>query len=306
MSETIDNSKARKAKLKDLLLRLHAGEPQEVIQQQLVETLGSIPYGEVMEVEQQLLKEGLPAEELFKLCDIHSAVLEGHVDLSAAKAIPPGHPMDVLRQENKALSAVLDQVKARLAAVGALSEADIPAAVLDLTALFNQLMDVDKHYLRKEHLLFPYLERGGVTGPPKVMWAKHDEIRDLLKGSLEVLKTPGITKADLLAASELVMYLAVKTTSDMIVKEEEILFPMLMDTLTDADWYEIQKQSLEIGYCLYDPQVEWAPSGADGRGAGDRGTARGPHPVSHRQLRRARPAGHPQHPARGHHLRGRG
>ena len=41
----------------------------------------------------------------------------------------------------------------------------------------NALADVEKHYLRKEHLLFPYLEKHGITGPPKVMWAKHDETR---------------------------------------------------------------------------------------------------------------------------------
>ena len=119
MSETIDNSKARKAKLKELLLRLHAGEPQEAVHQDLVRTLGTIPYGEVVEVEQELLQEGLPQEELLKLCDVHSAVLEGHVDLSASKAIPAGHPMDVLLHENKALSAVIDQANARLAALGA-------------------------------------------------------------------------------------------------------------------------------------------------------------------------------------------
>jgi hypothetical protein len=52
----------------------------------------------------------------------------------------------------------------------------------------------------------------------------------------------------------------------MIVKEEEILFPMLMDALSDADWYEIQQQSLEIGYCLYDPPAEWRPPGIEGTG----------------------------------------
>jgi DUF438 domain-containing protein len=47
----------------------------------------------------------------------------------------------------------------------------------------------------------------------------------------------------------------------MIMKEEEILLPMTMDKLTDADWYEIYKQTNEIGYCLYDPKVEWKPEG---------------------------------------------
>ncbi len=266
MSKNIDNSTYRKAKLKELILKLHAGESQDSVQQELVQTLGTIPYGEVVEVEQELLQEGLPQEEILRLCDVHSAVLEGNVDLSASKSIPEGHPVDILIQENKALTAVVDGVKAQLATLGAIDDTELQATILDLTALFNQLIDVDKHYLRKEYLLFPYLEQTGVTGPPKVMWGKHDEIRDLLKGSLEVLKTPGITKEELLASTEIVLQPAIKGVADMIVKEEEILFPMLMDALTDADWYEIQKQSLEIGYCLYDPPTEWAPADIEAAG----------------------------------------
>ncbi|MCK5079311.1 MAG: DUF438 domain-containing protein, partial [Bacteroidales bacterium] len=97
------------------------------------------------------------------------------------------------------------------------------------------------------------------TGPPKVMWGKHDEIREQLKGSLEILNTPGITKDDLVTSAELILKPAVKGVAEMIIKEEEILFPMSMDALTDSDWYEIQKQSLEIGYCLIDPKEDWKP-----------------------------------------------
>jgi DUF438 domain-containing protein len=266
VSQNIDNSAFRKARLKELILKLHAGESPETVQQELVQTLGTIPYGEVVEVEQELMAEGLPQEEVLKLCDVHSAVLEGNVDLSASASIPEGHPVDVLIHENRALAAVVDAVSAQLATLGGMDDAELPARILDLTALFNQLIDADKHYLRKEYLLFPYLEKSGVTGPPKVMWGKHDEIRDLLKGSLEVLKTPGITREELLASAEIVLQPAIKGVADMIVKEEEILFPMLMDLLSDADWYEIHKQSLEIGYCLYDPPTEWAPAGIKAAG----------------------------------------
>jgi hypothetical protein len=266
VSKNIDNSAFRKAKLKELILKLHAGESQDSVQEELVQTLGTIPYGEVVEVEQELLQEGLPQEEVLKLCDVHSAVLEGKVDLSASKSIPEGHPVDVLIQENKALTTVLAEARAQLAALDRVDDGELQAASLELIALFNQLIDVEKHYLRKEYLLFPYLEKTGVTGPPKVMWGKHDEIRDLLKGSLEVLKTPGITKEELLASAEIILQPAVKGVADMIVKEEEILFPMLMDALADADWHEIQKQSLEFGYCLYDPPREWSPPGMKATG----------------------------------------
>ncbi len=47
----------------------------------------------------------------------------------------------------------------------------------------------------------------------------------------------------------------------MVIKEEEILFPMSLDNISDSEWYEIAKQSIEIGFCLYDPQVDWRPEG---------------------------------------------
>lgn len=87
MSEHIDNSKIRKAKLKELILKLHQGESQETVKQDLLFSLSKIPYGEVVEVEQELISEGLPEEEVLRLCDAHSAVLEGRIDLSSYKSI---------------------------------------------------------------------------------------------------------------------------------------------------------------------------------------------------------------------------
>lgn len=128
-----------------------------------------------------------------------------------------------------------------------------------MRGLYNNLYDVDKHYQRKEYLLFPYLEKLEITGPPKVMWGKHDEIRELIKGSIEVLQVDSLTREELEAAAEMVLKPAVRSAQEMITKEEEILFPMALDTLNESDWYEISRQSIEIGFCLYDPPVDWRP-----------------------------------------------
>jgi DUF438 domain-containing protein len=263
MSEHIDNSRIRKAKLKELILKLHEGESEEAVKQELLVSLSNIPYGEVVEVEQELISEGLPEEEVLKLCDAHSAVLEGRVDLSAAKSIPEGHPVDVMLEENKALKRVAGNVLSQLNVLEYVKEEHFEETVLQLKTGFNQLVDVDKHYQRKEYLLFPFLEKIGITGPPKVMWGKHDEIRELLKGSIEILHTPELSKDDLIATAELVLIPAAKGVVEMTVKEEEILFPMAMDSLSDSDWYQIRKQSVEIGFCLYDPPTEWTPEGME-------------------------------------------
>lgn len=110
MSEFIDNSKIRKARLKELILKFHHGESGEIVKQNLLFSLSKIPYGEVVEVEQELISEGLPETEVLRLCDAHSAVLEGRVDLFANKSIPEGHPVDVLIRENDALRQVVEKV----------------------------------------------------------------------------------------------------------------------------------------------------------------------------------------------------
>jgi len=262
MSELINNSAERKKRLKELILRLHEGEKEEKVRQDLLTTLSNIPYGEVVEVEQELISEGLPEEEVLRLCDAHSSVLHGSVDLSAAKKIPEGHPADVLINENRELRRVVSEIENLVSAISYGNGPVLEDEIFRLIGLFNSLWDVDKHYQRKEYLIFPYLEKQGITGPPKVMWGKHDEIRELIKGSIELLRSGGITREELAAAAEIILLPAARGVKEMTTKEEEILLPMSMDNLTEADWYAIHRQSLEIGYCLYDPKVAWKPGWA--------------------------------------------
>lgn len=263
MSELINNSRYRKERLKELILKLHEGESAATVRAELVATLKHIPYGEVVEVEQELIQEGLPEQEVLKLCDVHGEVLEGHIDLSAAQEIPEGHPVDVFIQENKELLAVCAQTTEWLKRLDEVADASFDEYRIQLLAYFNMLMDVDKHYQRKEYLVFPYLEKNEITGPPKVMWGKHDEIRGQLKGCIDLLRMPELTKADLSDALDLLFLPVLKALTDMVQKEEEILFPMCMDVLTTEDWWNIHKQTLEIGFTLYDPQEEWIPEGIE-------------------------------------------
>ena len=101
MSEYIDNSTKRKELLKHLLLQLHEGAPAEVLRGRLIEVLSGIPYNEVVEVEQELINAGaLTPDEILDFCDLHTAVLDGSIDLEGAKTVPAGHPVDTLKKEN--------------------------------------------------------------------------------------------------------------------------------------------------------------------------------------------------------------
>lgn len=263
MSELINNSQKRKELLKHMILQLHEGEAPEEVRGRLIELMKKVPYGDVVEVEQELISEGvLDDKEVLKFCDMHTQALEGAIDLSGAKEIPAGHPVDVFTKENLELKKVINQIRNVFTEFDGLADDHIPSKFMKLKGLFNALMDVDKHYRRKENLLFPYLEKYGITGPPKVMWGKHDETRGFLKAALETLDiTEGISIDEVNVLIEMVLSPALSAVEDMTLKEEEILFPMTMDKLTDIEWYEIQEQTLEIGFCLYDPKEEWKPEG---------------------------------------------
>ncbi len=263
MSELIKNEEKKKELLKHMILQLHEGVAPEAIRTQLVRLMGEVPYNTVVEVEQELIAEGLPEGEILKLCDIHTEALKGAISQKGSKIPPPGHPVDTFRRENSALAGVIASLNELYKELSAMDDSDDAADLfVKMHGHFNSMMDVEKHYVKKENLLFPFLEKKGITGPPTVMWGKHDEARELLKAAQEAFANASEIKAEeAKAVAELLLKPASEAVDGMISKEEEILFPMSLDTLDNTEWYQIYRQSDELGYCLYDPTIEWKPDG---------------------------------------------
>lgn len=261
MSELINNSRTRIDEIKKLILEIHNGESVETASAKLKEALGSIPHGEVVLAEEELIKDGLDREEILKFCDLHAEALKGNLNSSFNKKIPAGHPVDVFQKENRELEKIIFQIKDLFEKANLKNPEDDASEILYNTrSIFNSLMDVDKHYLRKENLVFPFLEKYNITGPPMVMWGKHDETRSLLKSSYQLFDEFEKVSFEVYSGYvDLMFKPAIKSIEEMIYKEENILFPMCMDTLTEIDWYEVKKQSDDFGYCLLAPAQEWIP-----------------------------------------------
>ncbi len=263
MSEFIDNSALRKNKLRSALLKLHAGASVGAIRNELIEALTDIPYNEVVEVEQEMINGNLlTEEEILEFCDLHTDILDGKIDVSGAKAIPAGHPVDTFQKENIALKRETEKAYSLIASAKGLTNDKLPGFVIQMRTIFNALSDIDKHYKRKEYLLFPYLEKHLITGPPTVMWGKHDELRGFLNDAIKELESAITTVEQMQSIIDNSLNRVLELVDGMIMKEEEILFPMAMDTLTEAEWYKIYSETLEFGFCLIDPEDEWKPKGA--------------------------------------------
>ncbi|MCU7490862.1 MAG: DUF438 domain-containing protein [Ignavibacteria bacterium] len=262
MSEIINNRQERLALLKSMILKINSGETPEAVKQEISSLLKEVPYEDVVTVEQELFSEGVDRDNMLELCDLHSDALKGIIDLSSSRKEPSGHPVHTFKRENQALRREISFIRKIFTEINAMDdEAAAGGLFLKLHTHFNNLMDVDKHYLRKENLLFPFLEKYKITGPSTVMWGKDDEARTLLKNALTVLpESHNITSGDGKAVIEISLAPAAAAVEEMIYKEEQILFPMAMDTLKEEEWFEVMRQSDEIGYCLFAPVDEWKPA----------------------------------------------
>ena len=262
MSELINNQELRIKTLKEVILHLHRGEAPEAVRGQLKGLIADVDASEIAAMEQQLMAEGLEPEQVRSMCDLHADVLrEVMAEPRAPRALRPGHPVDTFQRENRALEEAIARVRTQLPGLAALPDGGTAEAPrLLLLEAVNPLMDVEKHYGRKEHLVFTVLERHGNTGPSKVMWSKDDEVRNLLKGALGALREETLGGAELKYLAGTMLEPALAALESMIYKEEHILFPMALGLFTEEEWGEIWAQSQDYGWCLVAPQVGYTPA----------------------------------------------
>ncbi|MEL1136567.1 DUF438 domain-containing protein [Desulfitobacterium sp. THU1] len=262
MSELINNREQRQKVLRELILELHNGKTVEEVKERFAKLIEGVSATEISQMEQALIQEGMPVEEIQNLCDVHAAVFEGSIQEIHAphnEDSQSGHPIHTFKLENKALESLLKNIITpeldQYASDGNIDNLRV------LKEAFKELWEIDKHYSRKENLLFPIMEKHGITAPPKVMWGVDDEIRAVIKETRQLLASESPNKNEIVEKAQDV----VTRVPEMIFKEENILFPMILETFSNDEWASIAEASSEIGYCLIEaPQGAWKPSQVHG------------------------------------------
>lgn len=241
--------------LKDLIMRLHAGEDQAAIKADFAKHFSDVSAFEISVMERRLMaSEGIAAEEIMRLCNIHASIFADAV--ASPKNTSPeiekiGHPIQVLKTENLAIEATLDRIDNLLEYYLEEPDAELKHGLLNQLTM---LAEIDKHYARKENSMFPIMERYGITAPPKVMWGVDDQIRDLLKAFRQAIKNDELANiADQFAELKYEI-------EEMVVKEEEILIPMMLDVFNEDDWIAIDNESEAVGWCIVKPERRWEPA----------------------------------------------
>ena len=272
-TEISDPSTNRKEQLKTYLKRLGDGEMLEDVRADFAREFGEVEASEIMQAEQELMKEGTPLSEVQRLCDIHSALFHGMTTeekiANAEKEVEAsllrqnaqkelnnsnhstennysnknakaeeleeitGHPLYTFTKENNALAKLLINFK---------EERD--------ESLIPKIRELSIHYAKKGDLLYPLLKvKYGISGPSEVMWTVDDEIRDEL-GSLTRENNRGEEWNKRLDA-------VLTRAEEMIYKEQNILFPICAINFTENEWYAIYRDAKDYEDCLGIASETW-------------------------------------------------
>ena len=149
MTEIIDNRAFRIRTMKEVIRHLHEGGDADAVRTKLKELVRETDSSEITAMEQQLIAEGMPVEQVQSMCDLHSSVLQEILVEPDRPAVLQGHPIDTFQRENAAIREVVGELRRRISEVAAKAAADVAAdALFALREPANRLMDIDKHYQR--------------------------------------------------------------------------------------------------------------------------------------------------------------
>jgi hypothetical protein len=202
---------------------------------------------EAFEVFKNLLDEGIESKEILVFLD--KVINAFYKSLSVHKWEMPKNDnfLKDMYMENDSLTKKTDEIKELL------KEDDLKVKKEKILQKVIELEEFNDHYLKKENILFPYMEKAASKFEgTKIMWSLHDAVRDLLKTTKETLQDENSTaqQVNLAIANLFFGILGVKK------KEELILFPVACEVLSEKEWYEIHKQSLEYNFPFIDKSIE--------------------------------------------------
>ncbi len=248
-------SAARMRTLEEAFVCFKAGKDIETAQQRIIDIAEDVEPHEIAAVEHTLAYMGIPFEELQRLCDMHVGSICELLNRSDSIEVLSGHPINTYFKENEKIES-LANLLIRLGEdlKGSTDEEDIELCFVEIDNTLTNLKGVETHYIRKENHLFPPFEQHGLKKPPHVTWDLHDEVRSHLQEA-----ESAVSKRD----KKLVLSVVSKlhdTVIDLVEKENRIVFPLALNTLTSKEWAAIRECDDKLGYSWVTPGEEWVPS----------------------------------------------
>jgi uncharacterized protein len=123
---------------------------------------------------------------------------------------------------------------------------DFPLIIIKLRQIIEELKTYELHYIKKENILFPYIEKAFPQYRClQLMWSFHDDFRRSLKVLDQILQTRPLEIALLNKEIGKLFFVVLP----IVFREEQIVFPVALNSLPEKAWKEMLAQSYETGWC---------------------------------------------------------
>ncbi|MGE5542538.1 MAG: DUF438 domain-containing protein, partial [Bacillota bacterium] len=241
------DAEQRKESLKEIIRQIHGGADPETMKRKFEETMKDVDPTEIGMAEQELVNEGMPQEEIRRLCDVHLAVMQDALG-NREREVPPGHPIHTFKEEHRLILQFLNALESAAAEIAADPGREAIAGRMPaLKQAAGHLLEAEGHHVREENVLFPYMGKHGITEPPAVMWSEHNDLRTLKKRVKEVIDShKGLTPEQFAEELNGAVKALAPVLSSHIYKENNILYPMALDAISPDEWPEIRRECDEL------------------------------------------------------------
>lgn len=251
--EKIRKENSKKEEIKALLKQLHSGSDLETLRKKGKDVFKNISPTDLALIEQEIIREGTTRDDMRKLCDVHLEVMKDDLEKTNMK-LKPGHPIHTLTEEHKMILEFINKLEHT---VDSLSSAKDFSRVKDelemLKHIAEHLVEADKHHQREEDVLFPMLEKYGVTEPPAIMREEHVDLKARKKALNEIAKKHRMPYSDFVKKVKELAGYVIENLPNHIYKEDNILYPMAIKVIPESKWLKIREDCDRIGYCCFTP-----------------------------------------------------
>lgn len=227
--ELIDSSEnpeviERKKLIKSYLSRLSSGEELDSVRKDFKENFEGVSSAEIMDAEEELLASGMDKNEVRKLCDVHSALFHGETQEEInPSAYDEGSFLDYFAKENEKIKEILKEAK---------------ESIKNVEEVGDDIYKVFKHYRKKGDLIYPILKaKYNKPGPSDVMWAVDIDIANNFKKAMK------LNDNDLALET-------IKRAEEMTYKEENILYPLVFENVTEKDLKQLYRDLADYDHDL--------------------------------------------------------
>jgi PAS domain S-box-containing protein len=247
MSEIINSSLERIEALADFSRRLIRGENGKILIEKHQQVIDTVAPTEAMQVLDRMLSEGFSNEEV--KANTGKIINVFFKSLSSYQWDKPGegHFLFYLMLENQEVQKIMTELKSVTKSFFNGKNQDIPALMLKLRLLVEKLKTYELHYIKKENILFPYIEK---TFPQyrclKLMWSFHDDFRRSLKVLDAILKSERPSNEQLNKEIGKLFFVVLP----IVFREEQIVFPVALRAIPEKNWKEMMEQSYKTGWCF--------------------------------------------------------